>query len=184
MNNPLSWDQVETLTEGLVVIAGWNSGENEIGLTAELLIVEEQEHEITFVVSETPEFLELVTRLVINFGRVIDEKRFEASLRLLHQIFIEESMPQHLKLAACDSREVVYEFVYAWKCDSELQQGITLAVLHDTVTRWSGPMSMPALSLAPLLGLYLRGMYRRDVDFVTGAKRSLGMIALSPKGHA
>lgn len=184
MSNPASWDNVETLTEGLVTIAGWSGGYNEIGLTAELLICETEDHEVTFVVSETPAFLELGVKVKISFPRDTDEERFSASLPLLLRIFTDESLPQHLKMAKWSPKSVVYEFIYPWKCDSELQQEITLSVLHDTVTRWSGPMSMPVLSLAPLLGLYLRGMYRRDVDFVLAAKRSLGMITLVPKGCA
>ncbi len=184
MGNPVSWDNVETLTEGLVTIAGWSGGYSEIGLTAELLICEAEDHEVTFVVSETPAFLELVVKLTISFPRDTTEERFGVSLHLLTQIFLDESLPQHLKMATWSPKSVVYEFVYPWRCDSELQQEITLSVLHDTLTRWSGPMSMPVLSLAPLLGLYLRGMYKRDVDFVLAAKRSLGMIALAPKGCA
>lgn len=122
MNNLESWEQVETLTEGLVMIAGWSSGKNEVGLTAELLVRKEPEYDVAFVVSETPAFLELVTKLTINFDRVIDKKRFETSLSLLHQVSLEESLPQHLKLASCDAKVSMIEFVYPWKCDSELQQ--------------------------------------------------------------
>jgi hypothetical protein len=184
MGNPANWDQVETLTEGLVMIAGWSGGHNETGLTAELLISEADEHEILFVVSESPTLLELVVRLTLNFQRASKEDRFHNSLTLISKLFLDESLPQHLKMASWDPKSAVYDFVYPWKCDAELQQELTLPVLHHTIVRWSGPMSMPALSLAPLLGLYLRGMFKRDADFVDEAKKSLGMIAVPTKGHA
>lgn len=184
MNNPVSWDQVETLTEGLVRIAGWSPCQSEIGLSAELLITETKDHSVTFAVSEAPEFLEFSIKLLINFERETDADRFSTSAHLLHEIFEQESIPLQLKVASCASKSVVYEMTHNWKCDSELQQEITLPVLHYTIMRWSGKMSLPALSLAPLLGLYMRGLYKRDEDFVVSVKRSLGMITLVAKGHA
>ena len=184
MKNLESWDQVATLTEGLVMIAGWASGQDERGLTAESVVAVTDEYKVTFVVSETTEFLEFVTRLTIYSDRMFDKNRFESTIRLLTKICIEESLPQYLKGAERNSKDCVYELTYPWKCDGELQRELTLPVLHHTINRWYECMSMPALSIAPLLGLYLRGQFKRDEDFLSAVRGSLEMIAIATLGSA
>lgn len=184
MGNPVSWDNVETLTEGLITIAGWNGIQDETRLAAELPVVWEKDYSITFVVSETPSFLQFVVRLELNSMRDIDEARFSTSIELLTRVCIEVSLPQYLQLATWEPKNVVYEFVYPWKCDASLQQAIGLPYLHGMVTDWSRDLSMPAMSLAPLLGFYLRGVYKSDAEFILAARQGLGMIAVPTQGNA
>lgn len=181
---PPNWDQVQTLTEGLVMIAGWESGQDETGFTAKRSVVKAPDYEVDFVVSETPEFLEFTVRLTVISNRDIVEGRFDASINLLTRLWLEESLPQQLKMAGGEPRSLIYEFVYVWKCDAMLQQMITWDYLHRMIIKWSFDLSMPAVSFAPLLALYLRGIYRRDEDFVIELKKSLAMIAIPVEGRA
>src|SRR5690606_14986203 len=160
------WNDVTTLTEGLVTLSGWVGIQDGTEVAAERVLSHEADSEISFVVTENSETVDMVVRLVTHLPVDIDEGRFEESIAVISHLFVRRRLVMQLWDARLNGRSGIYEFGYAWRCDSELQQELTLPVLCNTVMRWSGSMSAPVFSIAPLVGLYLRGVLKRDEDFI------------------
>lgn len=184
MSDSDKWNEVTSITEGLVALSGWMGTQSEAGVAAERILGAEDDWEIGFVVTENREAVELVVRLTASLPTDIDEVRFENSIGAITRLFMRKRLATQLWLARLHGRSGIYEFGYAWRCDRELQAELTLPVLCGTITRWSGQISAPAFSIAPLVGLYLRGVLRRDEDFIAAGMNSLDLLSAAARGSA
>ncbi len=184
MSDPANWDEVTSLTEGLVTFSGWVGIQDGTGVAAERVLSHEADTEISFVVTEDDEAVDMVVRLVVRLPTDIDESRFDQSISVISRILVQRRLAIQLWLARLKGSAATYEFSYTWRCDHQLQQELTLPVLCDTITRWSGPLSAPVFSIAPLIGLYLRGVLKRDEDFIVSGLNSLDLLAVATRGRA
>lgn len=184
MDNLSRWDEIRTLTEGLVNVSGWVGVKNDEGVAAELFMQDGTDFEVSFVVTESHESVDLIVRLTIGLNEPVNPERFDESIRILSSLLLQRRMAIMLwKASLCDC-DAIYEIGYSWRCDAELQQEVTLPVLCDTILRWSSQMSGPVISIAPLIGLYLRGIFKRDEDFLSAAMESLDFLSVKALGRA
>lgn len=184
MDNLSKWDEIRTLTEGLVNVSGWVGVKNDEGVAAELFMQDGTDFEVSFVVTENRESVELVVRLTTSLRKPVNPQRFDESVRILSSLLIQRRMAIMLWKASFCDRDAIYEIGYSWRCDTEFQQEVTLPVLCDTVLRWSSQISVPIISIAPLVGLYLRGVFVQDKDFLLAATKSLDFISVPTLGRA